>query len=139
MKHEDLLKTIISRVHTECDTKDDVLRMLKAELISIESNKTLTLVTNISKKEEEFYLSPASRDDYWRKALSPESSMGIDIMAYKSKVMIWNDTVSSRDKKKKRTPRGWVSTARQFMANDKSKGTLLMLDGNKAVFDYLKL
>lgn len=140
VKYE-LIKSIILQIETSCKTKDDVLYMLKEELYRLESDNTLYLLSEESTKEREFYLSLASQNEYWGKALSRETQMGIDIWAYKEKVEIWNDTVSSRDKKKKRTPKGWIATARQFMSSDKNKGCLILINKvkqNKAV-DYLSL
>lgn len=135
---EDILKIAIDRIEQLCDTKDDCLKLFKEELIALENENSLYLLSIEDNKPKEFHLSLASQEEFWNNALRNEAAMGINIEAYRLQVMNWNDTLPARDKRKKRTPRGWIATARQFMSSDKSKNRMIKMNDSKAI-DYLNI
>jgi hypothetical protein len=105
----------------------------------LENNGEMMFFSENNNKEQEFFVSCASQDDYIQREFIQEIEMGINIEAYKQKVLIWNDTTDSRSRKKKRTPRGWIATMRQFMASDKSKGQLLTVKKEQEIINYHEL
>lgn len=95
-----------------------------------------------NKLETDFITSVAFNDIVWVAKFKNEIQLGIDVEYYKQSVLDWNNTLKEKDKRKKRTPRGWVSTARTFMRSDNDIGKLKKLgvikDETADMVAYLK-
>ena len=137
----ELLKQIISQVDITCETKEDVVELLKQELFNT-INKGNELFAS-SDKELEFYLSPAYNESFIKNTFRTEIDAGIDVFYYVESVLNWNDTLGNKDKKKKRTIRGWVATIKNFMRSDQQAQKLKYIKDQhvieKEFVDFLKL
>lgn len=78
------------------------------------------------KKEAEqmFLNSPSFEISIFKEKLKELNAAGVNLEYYHGRVLDWSDS----NTKKKRTARGWIATARTFMANDKEKGKLKMIE-----------
>lgn len=78
----------------------------------------------------------------FEKELLQAEQMGVDIKHYYDSVKNW----SLKNTRKKRTARGWIATAIDFMRGDKQRKKLVMIDNipagqesSEAMVAYLKL
>ena len=121
-----------------------------------EYNNTSSNTTSINTKGEQgslfsesnkattFEDSPVRDLKVWRSQLQKEADLGIDVDYYFGVVRDWSLTLDPRTKKAKRTPRGWVATARQIIRRESNEGKLKTTvakneETNKAMQDYLNL
>jgi len=124
----------------------DCKKLTTSKSIDIESNiidNDLLIVANNSQtkdsvfdvmidksKETTFENSLAYDPAVWNHLLRKEIELGVDVMFYKQAVDDWNNTLRANDKKKKRTAKGWVATARTFMRKDNERGKMKMTGAN---------
>jgi len=80
-----------------------------------------------SEKETEFHISPIAEELLFCKKLDAEIKLGIDVWYYHGAVSDWCDSLQKKDKRKKKSVRGWIACARQFMRRDKENGKLVMI------------
>lgn len=78
----------------------------------------------LTSKPAEFVNSIAFDLNVFKAAMKKEEMLGVDILYYRNLVDEWCEKLSPRDKRKKRTSRGWIATARQFMRSDNEKGKM---------------
>jgi hypothetical protein len=78
------------------------------------------------KAETTFQQSPVYDKKLFFSQLFKEGEMGIDLNYYYGAVDDWTEGLSSRDKRKKKTARGWIAQARTFMRMDNNDGKLKM-------------
>jgi len=95
-------------------------------------------------KETEFKNSLVYSESVFIKQMQKQEAMGIDVMYYHNLVDEWCEKLRAKDKRKKRTARGWVATVRQFMRSDNEKGKLKMTGEQKKkldqeAIDFLKI
>lgn len=111
--------------------------------INNSTNNEGTLFPELDEKRETIFAeSTVAEFKTFEKQLAKESEAGVDIRYYFAAVSDWCDGLSSRDRRKKKTARGWVATARSFMRSDNEKRKLRMSKSaepemNAAMFDYL--
>ena len=80
----------------------------------------------------------------WKDKFKVEFEAGIDVEYYFYAVKDWANQLNKRDKRRKKTERGWISTGRNFMRADKKNNKLEIIEKNKnsltqnAINDYLQ-
>jgi hypothetical protein len=96
------------------------------------------------KEKTSFRNSLASNMEAFKRSLSKEEKIGVDLQYYYDSVMDWSDTKDGKGAKWNRTATGWIATARTFMRGDleKNKLKLLQKEGiiqeEKTKQDYLE-
>jgi hypothetical protein len=86
------------------------------------------ITNNIEKNEKEtiFENSEVYDIEKFRERMQEEAKLNIDVHYYYHVVKDWTAGLRARDKRKYRTARGWIATARNMMRNDKKQGKLKM-------------
>lgn len=98
------------------------------------------LFSNEAEVETVFRLSVVSQIDLFKKKFQELEQFGVDVDYYYNRVWNWSDKKTTR-----RTARGWIATARDFMLTDKTAGKLKYISGarppieNDALLAYLKI
>jgi len=92
------------------------------------SQKTLFDIPDIN-AELEFIDSPVYEKSVWNALLKDQKVQGIDIDYYYNAVMDWAEKLQKKDKRKKKTVRGWIAEARSFMRGDNDKNKLKTIGG----------
>lgn len=92
--------------------------------------------------ELEFYLSPVAEYEVFIAQFKDVTGV-VDIEYYYNAVMRWTDKLPRKDKRKYKTARGWIATAKDFMVGDEKDGKLRRLDGAtktpENILNYLSL
>jgi len=70
---------------------------------------------------------PENVSEIFLKKMEKEISLGIDVGFYIESVLGWLTSLPKRDKRRKKTMKGYVATMQGFMRNDKAKGKLQMI------------
>ena len=71
----------------------------------------------------------------WQNALSKEMKAGINVEYYFNAVMDWAEQLPQKDKRRKKTSRGWLAVGRNFMRTDKNNNKLQMIQQEKDLFN----
>lgn len=106
--------------------------------ISIDKGLFPSMVSEKSFQESEVY-------DFkkFQSKLEEQKNQGIDLVYYFHAVDDWSEGLPQKDKRKRKTNRGWVAQARSFMRSDNEKKKLKLLSDNstKTIDDdfYLRL
>lgn len=79
--------------------------------------------------ETTFQKSPVYDKKLFFSQLSNEGEMGIDLNAYYHALDDWSEGLRARDKRKKKTARGWIAQARSFIRLDHKDGKVMMMNG----------
>ncbi len=69
---------------------------------------------------------PENSADVFFKKLEQEFNLGIDVNCYIGKALNWMSGLPVKDKRRKKTMKGYVATMRKFMSSDKENGKLVM-------------
>lgn len=94
-------------------------------------------------KELLFWESPAYVIEFVESHFMNEIHLGIDVWYYYRAVDNWASGLSKRDKRRKKSTRGWIKTMCNFMESDKKNGKIQMVkpdpqDDMQKMINFLK-
>lgn len=141
------LHEIIDKLRQTDDISDYGFKVLKGFTIDIDNSLFqpggLFMTNDI---EAEFQLSPVFNKEVFFKKLEGSGKLGVDLNYYYEAVNDWSLKLPKRDKRKKKTPKGWIAEARSFMRRDKKDGKLVMIkspeeseDKSKRMLEFFKM
>jgi hypothetical protein len=119
--------------------------MLYKENSTVNSNINKQMLNNKEKPEKEkaapMRETMAGALSYVEQKLSAEHNRKVDIEYYYQAILDWSDSMEKRNRKNRRTARGWVATIRMVMRRDADAGKVKMIGRNdmSQALEYLKM
>lgn len=92
-----------------------------------------SLFGDMDDKEVVFWESPAYSKEFIKSHFINEIHTGIDIDHYYRALDNWASGLPKRDKRRKKSSRGWIKTMCNFMESDKKAGKLQMVETDPQV------
>ncbi len=104
-------------------------------------NQQLQINNNQKTKDKEILFSESEifNQDVYKERFAEEAALGIDILFYWHGLDSWTEQLRERDKRKRRTNRGWEATIRTFMRRDKQAGRLAMKKQDELFLTFLNI
>ncbi len=91
------------------------------------------LFGDMDDKETVFWHSPAYSKEFIKSHFINEIHAGVDIDHYYRSLDNWASGLPKRDKRRKKSSRGWIKTMCNFMESDKKEGKLQMVETDPQV------
>ncbi|MFA5298323.1 MAG: hypothetical protein WC389_08975 [Lutibacter sp.] len=128
-------ETLLSKSPIINNNKEVIIKEKKEKRVVIINKKGIKpLFEDDTEKLRLFCDSPVSNMSLFLSQMTKELTLGIDVSYYYFAVRDWSGSAN-----KKRTAKGWIATARNFMRRDNEKGKLKLAGGIPGTLKYLEL